>query len=99
MRVRTVYRSPSGIEKAAIFMLSLDEDHAAQLLENMDYKELRELSQGMANLGNVSFEIVERFYVDFADQLSSTGSLVGMPESTERKTLSTIIGGEGKLVY
>ena len=99
MRVRTVYRSPSGIDKLAMFRLSLDEDPAAQLFENMDDKELRELSQGMTNLGNGSSEIVERFYVDFADHLSSTGSLVGTPESTERRTLSTVIGGEGKLVY
>ena len=30
MRLRTVYRSPSGIKKAALFMFSLDEDHAVQ---------------------------------------------------------------------
>tara|TARA_Y100001968_G_scaffold107311_1_gene97059 strand:+ start:691 stop:987 length:297 start_codon:yes stop_codon:yes gene_type:complete len=98
MRLRTVYRSPSGIKKAALFMLSLDEDHAVQLFENMNYKELPELSQGIANLGNVSSEIVKQFYVDFAEQLSSTGSWVGTPKSTER-ALSTVIGGEGKLVY
>ena len=93
MRVRTDYRSLSGIEKAAIFMLSLDEEHAAQMFENMGDEEIRELSQGMANLGAASSEIVERLYVEFAEQLSSTGSLVGTPESTER-LLSKVIGGE-----
>ena len=93
MRVRTDYRSLSGIEKAAIFMLSLDEEHAAQMFENMGDEEIRELSQGMANLGAASSEIVERLYVEFAEQISSTGSLVGTPESTER-LLSKVIGGE-----
>ena len=93
MRVRTDYRSLSGIEKAAIFMLSLDEEHAAQMFENMGDEEIRDLSQGMANLGSASSEIVERLYVEFAEQISSTGSLVGTPESTER-LLSKVIGGE-----
>ena len=93
MRVRTDYRSLSGIEKAAIFMLSLDEEHAAQMFENMGDEEIREISQGMANLGAASSEIVERLYVEFAEQISSTGSLVGTPESTER-LLSKVIGGE-----
>ena len=93
MRVRTDYRSLSGIEKAAMFMLSLGEEHAAQMFANMGDEEIREISQAMANLGNVSSEIVERLYVDFAEQNSSTGSLVGTPESTERM-LSKVIGGE-----
>jgi flagellar motor switch protein FliG len=74
-------------------MLSLDEEHAAQMFENMGDEEIRELSQGMANLGAASSEIVERLYVEFAEQISSTGSLVGTPESTER-LLSKVIGGE-----
>jgi flagellar motor switch protein FliG len=93
MRVRTDYRSLSGIEKAAMFMLSLSEEHAAQMFGNMGDEEIREISQAMANLGNVSSDIVERLYVDFAEQISSTGSLVGTPESTER-LLSKVIGGE-----
>ena len=93
MRVRTDYRSLSGIEKAAMFMLSLSEEHAAQMFDSMGDEEIRELSQGMANLGAASSEIVERLYVEFAEQISSTGSLVGTPESTER-LLSKVIGGE-----
>ena len=93
MRVRTDYRSLSGIEKAAMFMLSLSEEHAAQMFGNMGDEEIREISQAMANLGNVSSDIVERLYVEFAEQISSTGSLVGTPESTER-LLSKVIGGE-----
>ena len=54
MRVRTDYRSLSGIEKASMFMLSLGEEHATQMFENMGDEEIRELSQGMARLGTVS---------------------------------------------
>ena len=93
MRIRTDYRSLSGMEKAAMFMLSLSEEHAAQLFDNMGDEEIRELSLSMANLGNISSEVVERLYVDFADQISSTGSLTGTPESTER-LLSKVLGGD-----
>lgn len=93
MRVRTDYRSLSGIEKASMFMLSLGEEHATQMFENMGDEEIRELSQGMASLGTVSSEIVERLYVEFAEQISSTGSLSGTPESTER-LLSKVFGDD-----
>src|ERR1700742_2499411 len=38
----------------------------------------------MANLGTISANLVERLFVDFADAISNTGSLVGSYESTER---------------
>src|ERR1700749_672362 len=38
----------------------------------------------MANLGNVSSGLVEKLFVEFAEQMSSTGGAVGTLESTER---------------
>ena len=84
MRVREDYRALTGPEKAAILMLSVGEEHAAKLFELMDDEEIRELSQTMANLGSVSATIVERLFVEFAEQFSQTGSLVGSFDSTER---------------
>ncbi len=83
-RVKDDYRSLTGQEKAAIFMLSLGEDHSGKLFEMMDNEEIRELSQIMAGLGSVSSTVIERLFVEFADQLSSAGSLVGTFDSTER---------------
>jgi len=59
----------------------------------MDDDEIRELSQAMANLGTCSASLVERIFVEFAEQVSSTGSLVGTYESTER-LLTKILGKE-----
>jgi flagellar motor switch protein FliG len=83
-KLKDDFRSLSGPQKAAMFMLALGEEHSARLFEMMDDEELREISQTMANLGNVSASLVERLFVEFADQLSSTGSLVGSYDSTER---------------
>ena len=84
MRSREDVRSLTGPERAAIMMLALGEEHAAKLFALMDDEEIKELSQTMANLGNVSSNVIERLFVDFADQISATGSLVGSYDSTER---------------
>jgi len=93
MRVREDYRTLSGAEKAAILMLSLGEDHSARLFALMDDEEIKEISACMANLGTVSSTMVEKLFVDFADHISATGSLVGTHESTER-LLAKVLGPE-----
>jgi flagellar motor switch protein FliG len=91
MRVREDIRTLTGPEKAAILMLALGEDHTARLFSLMDDEEIKEISQTMANLGTVSSNIVERLFVEFAEQISATGSLVGTYESTER-LLAKVLG-------
>jgi flagellar motor switch protein FliG len=78
------YRSLGGPQKAAIFMLALGEEHSSKLMSMMDDEELRELSQTMSTLGNVGSDVVERLFVEFADNLSGAGSLVGSFDATER---------------
>lgn len=90
-RVREDYRSLTGPEKAAVLLLAIGEDQAMKLFGHMDDDEIKEISQVMANLGTVSSTIIEKLFVEFADQLSSTGSLVGTYESTER-LLSRVLG-------
>lgn len=84
MRVREDYRSLSGHEKAAILMLALGEDYTAAIFEHMDDDEILELSQTMSSLGKVGPNLIERLLVEFAEQMSSTNSLVGSQGSTER---------------
>ncbi|MEQ8398480.1 flagellar motor switch protein FliG, partial [Thalassobaculum sp.] len=95
MRVREDYRSITGPEKAAILLMSLGEEQAAKLFGQMDDEEIKEISQVMAGLGTVSSNIVERLFVEFAEQVSSTGSLVGSLDSTER--LLTKVLGEDRV--
>ena len=84
------YRNLSGMQKAAIFMLAIGNEHSAQLFAKMDEQEIRDLSTAMATLGEVSAEVVERLFVEFADQLSSAGGLIGTMSSTERLLLSAL---------
>lgn len=84
------YRSLTGPQKAGLFMLALGDEHTTRLLEMMDDDELREISQAMATLGNISAPMVEKVFVEFANQISSTGSLVGSFDSTERLLFSSL---------
>ncbi len=91
MRTKEDYRTLTGIEKAAIFLLALGEDNSASVFEHMADEEIMEVSQTMANLGHVSANVVERLFIDFAEQMSSTSSLIGTMDSTER-LLSKVLG-------
>ncbi len=91
MRVREDYRGLNGTEKAAILLLSLGEEHVTRVFGHMDDDEIRELSSTMANLGTIDANLVERLFVEFAEKMSSTGSLVGTYESTER-LLNRVLG-------
>ncbi|WP_420404312.1 flagellar motor switch protein FliG [Nisaea sp.] len=93
IRVREDYRGITGPEKAAILLMSLGEDQAGKIFALLDDEEIKEVSQVMAGLGTVSSNIVERLFVEFAEQVSSTGSLVGSMDSTER-LLTKVLGGD-----
>jgi flagellar motor switch protein FliG len=90
VRIREDVRSLTGAEKAALFILSLGEDHASRIFTHMNDDEIKELSQVMANLGNVSSTLVERLFVEFAEQMSSTGGASGTLESTERLLMKVL---------
>jgi flagellar motor switch protein FliG len=74
----------SGPEKAAVLMLSLGEEASAPIWRSLDDEEIKEVSQIMSNLGTVSSGLVEKLLVEFVSQLSSTGSIMGTFDSTER---------------
>jgi flagellar motor switch protein FliG len=93
MRVRDDYRTLTGTERAAILLLAIGEDQMGKVFTLMDDEEIKELSQTMANLGTVSAAIIERLFLEFAEQISATGSLVGTYESTER-LLVKVLGAE-----
>lgn len=75
-------------------LLSLPEDQTAKIFEQMDDDEIMELSQTMASLGKISPNVVERLFVDFAEQMSSTNSLIGTQDSTERLLAKAGLSGD-----
>ena len=84
LRVREDVRALTGAEKAALFILSLGEEYASRIFTHMNDDEIKELSQVMANLGNVSSNLVEKMFMEFAEHMTSSSGAVGTLESTER---------------
>lgn len=73
-----------GIDKAAIFLLSLPEEYVKKVFSKLDQFEVLELSQRMATLGMIPAEVIEDLYIELANRLGSAGCLVGSYENTEK---------------
>ncbi len=73
----------TGPEKAAIVLLTLGEDHKV-IWRALDDEEIKEISQAMAGLGNVSSTVVEQLLVEFVSSMSGGGSVMGSFEQTQR---------------
>lgn len=84
MKIRDDYRSLSGIEKAAILLLTMGEEVSSKLFAHMNDEEIKDLSLSMSQLGTVNSAIIERIIIEFADSIASTGVTIGNADSTER---------------
>lgn len=85
------YANLSGVEKAAIVLMSLNETNASKLFNLLHEDEIKEISQTMSMLGTVSPEVVERLFFDFSNSLSETLNFVGNLDNTER-LLAAVLG-------
>ncbi len=84
------FRQLKGPDKAAILMLALGEEHSAKIWPLLDDEEIKEISQNMANLGAVNSDVVEKLFLEFVNNFSSTGSLTGTFDSTERLLMKAL---------
>ena len=89
-RLKEDFRSLTGLQKAAIFMLSIGEVNSALLFERMEDEEIRDISLAMVSLGSVSAEIIERLFDEFSGMLSGAGGLIGSNSATERLLLGSM---------
>jgi flagellar motor switch protein FliG len=77
-------RSLSGVERAAVLMLSLGQEYGQQVWSLFDEDEVRELSVAIARLGVIDSNVIETLLVDFVGQVSGNGGLLGNTSATER---------------
>jgi flagellar motor switch protein FliG len=84
------YKSLTGLEKAAMFIMALGEETSIKLFSKMEEDEIREISAIMSSLGDVRADVVEKLFIEFAGKVGSAGSLVGNLESTERLLIKAL---------
>jgi flagellar motor switch protein FliG len=82
----------NGAEKCAVVLLALGEEHA-HVWQALDEEEIKEISQAMASLGNVTATVVEDLLVEFVSGAAGTGSIMGSFEQTQ-KLLNSIMPPE-----
>ncbi len=74
----------SSPDKAAALMLALGEENGSIIWNLLDDEEVKELSLAMSSLGAVESKVIEELFLDFANDVSSVGSLTGNFDNTER---------------
>ncbi len=74
----------TGSQKAAIVLMSLEEENATKIFGLMREDEVREISHAMSTLGSVKPDVIETVLMEFLTKLTESGPIVGSLESTER---------------
>jgi flagellar motor switch protein FliG len=82
----------SGVERAAILLLTLGESEAAEILRHMDAKAVQKLGKAMADLANVSREEVSSVLGAFNASVESQTSVGVGGEDFVRKVLVNALG-------
>ena len=81
---RTNSRKLTGPERAAVLMLALGQQYGANIWNQLDDDELREISIVMSTLGTIEAQSVENLLLEFVSRMSASGALMGNYDATER---------------
>ncbi len=84
----------SGVQRAAIVLLSLGEQQAAEVLKHMGAKEVQKLGVAMTSVGGVSRDDVLRVFDDFVDVLAQPSGLGSGADEYVRAVLTQALGEE-----
>lgn len=84
----------SGTERAAILLLSLGEQEAAQVLRHVGAKEVQRIGAAMSRLASVSREEVQNVLAEFNTQVETQTSVGVGAEDFLRKVLTDALGEE-----
>jgi flagellar motor switch protein FliG len=82
----------SGVERAAILLLTLGETEAAEILRHMSAKEVQRLGKAMTDLANVSREEVSSVLGEFSASVERQTSVGVGGEDFVRKVLTNALG-------
>ncbi len=87
--------SDDGLQKAAILLLSLGEDEAAEVLKHLGPKEVQKIGQAMATLKAVGHEEVETVLGSFQEEAEKV-SVVGLDTEAYIRSVMTKALGDSR---
>ncbi len=87
-------RTASGARRAAILLLALDEDSAAEVFRHLSSREVQDISQEMAGLKHISHEEMHQVLEDFYDEQEQFAALNLRSTDHIRSVLVKALGQE-----
>ncbi len=84
----------SGVQRAAVLLLSLGESDAAEVLKHMDPKEVQKIGIAMATMTGISRDQVEKVMDDFNGELAGKTSLGVGADDYIRNVLIQALGAD-----
>ena len=84
----------NGLERSALLMLGLGEQHAAEILRHMGPKEVQEIGMAMAGLSQVTSSMMETVMAEFVGTIGEQTSLGLGSDEYIRNMLTTALGAD-----
>lgn len=82
----------TGEEKAAILLLSLDEDLAANVMKNLRPSEIRRLGKQMGRVSNITAETVSSVAKEFCTMAKELGGTISVREGAPKNLMIKALG-------
>ncbi|GHB62409.1 flagellar motor switch protein FliG [Psychrosphaera saromensis] len=83
-----------GVEKAAILLLSLSEDDAAQILKHLEPKQVQKVGVAMAQVDDLSQDKIAAVHRTFIEQIQDYSTIGFQSENFIKKALTAALGEE-----
>ncbi len=84
----------SGVQRAAVVLLSLGEQQAAEVLKHMGAMDVQKLGMAMTSIGGISHEAVSGVFDDFIQVLAKPRGLAADADDYVRNVLTQALGEE-----
>lgn len=81
-----------GVEKAAILLLSLSEEDAAQILKHLEPKQVQKVGMAMASLEDFNQDKVNAVHHHFLEEIQKFTNIGFKSEEFVRKALTSALG-------
>ncbi len=86
--------SDDGVDDAAILLMSLGEEHAAEVFKYLSPKEVQKIGERMAKLQSIPRDKVDQVLTTFSEQALAQSSLVADTDDYVRSVLTKALGDE-----
>jgi len=86
----------SGPEKAAIFLFSIGEELAAEIIRKLDEEEIKKLGGFMSKVSSISPDMLDSVFTEFTEMASSANRLIPVGSAARSQFIKDILTKAGK---